>query len=103
MGRYIIPTMKARLVYHSKDVDNNGDIVEMTIWDVPNTTDRPHGFKHSLVYIVSNERVIGYDNSEGKGDHRHIRGKEYTYKFKSIDRLFRDFEGDIKKLKEEKL
>ena len=25
----------------------------------------------SFVYIVKGKRVIGYDNAEGKGDHRH--------------------------------
>lgn len=95
--------MKARLVYHTKDVDDKGDIVEITIWEVPITRDKPHGFKYSMVYIVNNERVIGYDNSEGKGDHRHIRDKEFSCKFKSIDKLFDDFKRDIAELKEGKL
>lgn len=95
--------MKARLVYHTKDVDDKGDIVEITIWEVPITRDKPHGFKYSMVYIVNNERVIGYDNSEGKGDHRHIRDKEFSYKFESIDKLFEDFKRDIAGLKEGKL
>ncbi len=95
--------MKARCVYHSKDVDDKGDIVEITIWEVPITKDKPHGFKYSMVYIVNNERVIGYDNSEGKGDHRHIRGKEFRYKFEGIDKLFEDFKRDIARLKESEL
>lgn len=90
-------------MYHSKDVDDKGDIMEITIWDVPKTKDKPHGFKYSLVYIVNNARVIGYDNSEGKGDHRHLKDKEFSYEFESIDKLFEDFKKDITKVKEGKL
>lgn len=91
--------MKARLVYYSKDVDNNGDIVETKIWNVPITKDKPHGFRYSLAYIVNNKRVIGYDNAEHKGDHKHIGNKEFCYEFKTIDKLFEDFKKDITKIK----
>lgn len=95
--------MKAKLIYHSKDVDYNGDILEIAIWEVPISKDKPHGFKYSMAYMANNKRVIGYDNAEGKGDHRHIKDKEFTYKFKSIDKLFDDFKNDIKRFKEGKI
>jgi len=93
--------MKARLIYHSKDIYKGGDIMEMKIWKVPVSKDKPHGFKYSLAYIVNGERVLGYDNAEGKGDHRHIRDKEFIYKFTTIAALFRDFRNDITRLKED--
>jgi hypothetical protein len=34
------------------------------------------------VYIVKGVCVVRYDNEVGKGDHRHIDGKEGTYSFK---------------------
>ena len=95
--------MGARLVYRSKDVDSNGDIVEITIWEVPITKDKPYGFKYKMAYIVNNKRVIGYDNAEGKGDHKHIGDKESIYRFESIDKLFGDFKMDIKRFKEGKI
>ena len=70
---------------------------------MPITKDKPHGFKYSLVYIVDNKRVLGYDNSEGKRDHRHIKDKEFNYKFESIDKLFHDFKRAIEGFKEGKL
>ncbi len=94
--------MKARLVYHTKDVDENGDIIEIKIWEVPPSEDKPHGFKYSLAYIHGNERVIGYDNSEHKGDHKHIEDEEIPYEFKSIDKLFEDFEKDIVEFRRKK-
>lgn len=91
--------MKASLVYHTKDVDEDGDIIEIKIWVVPPAKDKPHGFKYSLAYIQNGTRVVGYDNGEGKGDHRHLEDRELAYKFHSIDGLFKDFERDITALK----
>ena len=59
--------------------------------------------KYSLVYIVKGKRVIGYDNAEGKGDHRHYRDSEDSYKFKDLRTLVRDFYKDITKYKEGRL
>ena len=87
--------MKATLVYHNKELLDNGDIAEIKIWKVPITSDKPHGFKYSLVFIHEDKRVIGYDNAEQKGDHRHIGNKEIEYRFKNIDKLFKDFKKDI--------
>ena len=66
------------------------------------TQDKPHGLKYSLVYIEKGKRIIGYDNAEGKGDHRHYLDKEYPYKFTSIDKLIEDFWADLQFFKEEK-
>lgn len=63
------------------------------------STDKPHGYKYSLVYVVENTRVIGNDNAEGKGDHRHIRGKTKLYKFVSLKKLANDFYRDIERYK----
>jgi len=47
------------------------------------------------VYIKEGKRIIGYDNGEGKGHHRHYRDKEEVYAFKSIDSLIKDFYNDV--------
>jgi hypothetical protein len=51
-----------------------------------------------LVYIKDGIRVIGYDNAESKGDHRHYGGKEMPYRFRSIDKLFEDFQKDLREV-----
>jgi hypothetical protein len=38
---------------------------------------------------------VGYDNERGKGDHRHVRGREFVYRFKSPDQLVADFLADV--------
>ena len=92
--------MKAELIEHSKLIDELGNTIEITLWRLPEPTrDRPHGYKYSLVYIVEDKRIIGYDNAEGKGDHRHIRGTEKPYKFSDVWKLTEDFYNDIEKFK----
>jgi len=92
--------MKARLIIHDKQTDELGNTVEIKMWQVPASTHTPHGYKYSLVYIVGNERVIGYDNERGKGDHRHYEGQEEPYPFTGLRRLADDFRKDMAAYKE---
>lgn len=84
--------MKAELIHRFRDVTPEGAIIEMVVWrtpePVPPTT---HGFKYRLVYVVNGERVIGFDNERGKGDHCHIDGGEQPYTFTTVDQLVEDF------------
>lgn len=92
--------MKAELVEHSKIIDESGNTIEIKLWHLPKPTkDKPHGYKYSLVYIVEDERIIGYDNAEGRGDHRHIRRTEKPYRFIDVWKLTQDFYKDIEKFK----
>jgi len=87
--------MKAALIKHDRINDAYGNLVEMKLWSVPVTEHTPYGVKYSLVYIVNSERVIGYDNERGKGDHKHIGGAETPYIFVDIDMLVNDFANDV--------
>lgn len=89
---------KTELLIHDKVEDKHGGIVEVKVWSVPESADKPHGYKYSLVYIRQGKRILGYGNVERKGDHRHYRGKETPYKFKGIDKLFEDFYGDLREV-----
>jgi len=92
--------MKASLVRHIKGIDELGHIIELKMWEMPALTpDKPYGYKYSLVYIVNGVRVIGYDNAEGKGDHRHYLRTEHPYRFISLRQLVTDFYNDIEKFK----
>lgn len=92
--------MKAQLVRHDKVIDELENIIEVKMWQLPEPTeDKPHGYKYSLVYIVNDERVIGYDNAEGKGDHKHIKGRIEPYRFINLKKLAHDFYRDIERYK----
>lgn len=95
--------MKARLIWHDKIYDKEGNIRELKIWRVKTTPDRPHGYKYSLVYVVGGKRVIGYDNAEGRGDHKHYKDRTEPYRFEGVDKLIRDFYSDIQRYKEGRL
>lgn len=95
--------MGAEPVFHEKRYFTDSSFQEVKIWKVPKSEDKPHGLKYSFAYIVNDERVIGYDNAERKGDHRHYKGKEYPYKFQGLDKLWNDFKKDIERFKEGKL
>jgi hypothetical protein len=90
--------MRAELLYHSKKVNPAGDTIEAKIWKVPVSEDKPFGVKYSLVFIREGRRIIGYDNAEGKGDHKHIGDKEYSYKFTTVKKLFEDFYRDLEEV-----
>ncbi len=94
--------MKAELLYHEKKYYGDGTFREIKIWRVPKSADKPHGFKYSFVYIVDGERVIGYDNAEGRGDHRHHGEKDLPYKFQDIEKLWNDFNSDVRRFREGK-
>lgn len=91
--------MAAELIYHEKRYFSDSSFQEIKIWKVPESTDKPHGLKYSFAYIVDEKRVVGYDNAEGKGDHRHYMDKEYNYKFLSLEKLWKDFKSDVKRFK----
>ncbi|TAL22148.1 MAG: hypothetical protein EPN94_11655 [Nitrospirae bacterium] len=92
--------MKAELIKYVKAVDEFNNTIKIKIWQLPESSeDKPHRYKYSLVYIVEDVRVIGYDNAEGKGDHRHYESTEKPYSFKSIERLLDDFYKDMEHYK----
>jgi len=90
--------MKTQLVFYQKVTDEREGTVEIKIWKLSKTSkDKPHGYRYSLVYILNGIRVIGYDNGEKKGDHRHYGNREEPYIFISIEKLFEDFYRDIRR------
>jgi hypothetical protein len=77
---------------------DDGSIVQIKIWRLPEASaERPHRLKYSLFYGRPGERIIGYDNEAGKGDHRHYREVEEAYKFVTVERLLLDFWTDVAK------
>jgi len=87
--------MKAILVRRSRNAYRGG-IVEIVIWQVPQPVPpSEHPFKYRLVYIVDGQRVVGYDNERGKGDHKHLGDRELPYAFRGVDQLMADFLADV--------
>lgn len=88
------------MILRHKDVSPEGWITEMAVWRVPQpVTPCTHLFKYSLVLIVNDERVIGFDNERGKGDHCHKHGDEMPYSFTGLEQLVDDFIKEAEKWK----
>ena len=95
--------MKARLIYHEKFIYADGAVREMILWQLPpKTPDRPFGLKYRLYYgLADGTCVVRYDNESGKGDHRHLGGREESYRFKDVETLTADFLEEIEKARKE--
>lgn len=93
--------VKATPLYRDKASMPDGTIVEMSIWRLPApSAERPHGLKYRLFYGRPGERIVGYDNETGKGDHRHVRNREDAYVFTTVDALVADFIADVRRERE---
>jgi hypothetical protein len=90
-----ILTLRSRFVYA------DGAIQEMVLWKLPQPTpERPHGFKYRLYYgTADGSSMVRYDNEIGKGDHRHISGREERYHFRGVETLVADFLRDINQVR----
>jgi len=94
--------MKAERLFHQRIDYGDGAIVEMVLWRVPSPVPpSTHGLKYSLFYGRPGVREVGYDNERGKGDHRHVEGKEEPYSFSTPEQLIADFLADVRRLRGE--
>ncbi len=92
--------MKAVLAFYDKQVLPDGAIVEMKIWQLTGPVrGSVHKLKYSLFYGFPGNRLVGYDNEHGKGDHRHIEGTEENYTFSTVEELIADFLADVSRLR----
>ena len=89
--------MKARQHTNQKIKLPDGSIVSVVIWVLPEKdAGRPHRLKYRLNYCVADgSTLVRYDNEHGKGDHKHLAGKEEPYQFQDIDTLLNDFWKDV--------
>ncbi|MEI6208501.1 MAG: DUF6516 family protein [Desulfuromonadales bacterium] len=90
---------KAKLLVHVKE-SVTGGIIEVVIWllhePMPGCS---HRLKYRLYYgAPGGECLIRYDNERGKGDHRHVQGKEESYNFSTVENLLNDFDHDVRRL-----
>lgn len=75
---------------------------DIVVWKVPAPVPgSKHLYKYRLAFVVAGDCVLRYDNEAGKGDHRHLRGKESNYSFRSIEQLLMDFNAEVRRLNNE--
>jgi hypothetical protein len=70
--------------------------IEQVAWRLPEPAQGSHhNFKYRFAYVINDVCVLRYDNERGKGDHRHLQGIEYPYKFSDLAALRIDFMRDV--------
>jgi hypothetical protein len=75
---------------------------EIIVWQVPHPLPgSDHLYKYRLAYVVNGTCVLRFDNEAGKGDHRHLKGREYPYIFHSLEDLLADFRKQVRRLNNE--
>lgn len=89
--------MKAMLMINERHVLSESTFVEMVVWRLHSpVSGSGHEFKYRLALVINGDCVLRYDNETGKGDHKHIGGKETPYRFSSPEKLLKDFWKDAR-------
>ena len=92
----MLSNMKAVELVRTRIPYSASAFAELALWQVPKrVAGSRHRFKYRLVYVVGGVCVVRYDNEGGKGDHRHVEGKESSYAFTTPEQLIADFQRDI--------
>jgi len=93
--------MRAVLILRERVIDEDGDLTELVLWQVPRSPKHPEGIRYRLAFLLADSRqpAILYDNHHPKGHHRHLGGVEEPYQFLSVDQLLADFQTDIRRAK----
>jgi hypothetical protein len=90
----------ATLILHRRRAFDDGSLVEMKLWQLPNPVrGSSHEFKYSMFYGRKGQRLVGYDNEAGKGDHRHYGTAEESYLFTTREQLVADFVADVVRMR----
>lgn len=88
--------MPATLIAKAKEVRDDGSIVDLVVWEVPEPLwPCAHRYKYRLYFGAAGVCRVRYDNERGKGDHRHLGEQEDTYVFTNLEQLLKDFERDV--------
>jgi hypothetical protein len=101
-GVVIVSNMKARELFNRRVPVTEQAFAELVLWEVSEPiAGSKHRYKYRLAFVVTGKCVLRYDNEAGKGDHKHVRGREVKYRFVSPDKLVADFFEEVKRWRDE--
>jgi len=90
--------MDAVSLARAKEVRDDGSIIEIVIWQLPEPlAPSTHTYKYRLYFGSAGVSRVRYDNERGKGDHRHVGDEEFDYVFTSVEQLREDFRLDVER------
>lgn len=95
----IMNKMKAVLIQKYREVLSDEAFYEIALWYLPEPVPgSTHRYKYRFALIVRGECVLRYDNERGKGDHRHMSGREEAIDFTDLKTLLRAFREDMERV-----
>jgi hypothetical protein len=98
----IFSNMQAARIVSTRIVYSESAFAELVLWLLPRPlSGYTHNYKYRLASVVQGKCVLRYDNETGKGDHRHVDGKESAYGFTTPEQLIADFQEDIERWQDE--
>ena len=94
--------MKAELLLRQRLAFREDSFAELVLWQLPSPlAGSTHPYKYRLAFVRSGICLVRFDNEAGKGDHRHVRGRESRYTFDSPDKLVLDFLREARRADDE--
>lgn len=98
----MIANMRATLLIRERIPFREDSFAELVLWRLPSPLPgSSHSFKYRLAFVRSGECLVRFDNESGKGDHRHIKGKESKYAFLTPEKLIQDFLRESRRVDDE--
>jgi hypothetical protein len=94
--------MRATLLVRERIPFSEVSFAELVLWRLSSPLPgSSHPFKYRLAFVRCGVCLVRFDNEAGKGDHRHIRGKESTYAFRTPEKLIQDFLRESRRVDDE--
>jgi hypothetical protein len=94
--------MRATLLVRERIPFREDSFAELVLWRLPSPLPgSSHAFKYRLAFVRSGVCLVRFDNEAGKGDHRHIKGKESKYTFVTPEKLIQDFLRESRRVDDE--
>lgn len=93
MASKAIELLRRRIIY-SEDA-----FAELVLWELATPLAASfHPYKYRLAFVLRGECVLRFDNEAGKGDHKHVRGREIPFAFTGVEALLAAFQRDIERI-----
>lgn len=89
---------RATLVIDRKLTLEDGTILQAVVWVLPIPLKGSlYRYKYRLYCGRNGQCLVRFDNEQGKGDHKHVMGKERPYAFRDIPTLLSDFGEEVER------
>ncbi len=93
--------MAKELIKRNRLLLDEERFVELVAWKVPKDKDHQEGIKYSFTYVKEGKRILGIDNYNREGHHKHIQDRKKPYNFTTLKKAEEDFYKMIEEFENE--